>query len=131
MTGQVTSRPRSGTKTREAEVALRVAAVPLALQLVREEVVKPCPVEHIARQDLARASSFQLESPEAVHRPDVEATHSGHRRRPRQPLSRGSKIPAAGRDNPLRHLDRVPPIELSNPPSQSIRVHCRGRYRPR
>ena len=110
---------------REREVPLRVAAVPLTAQPVGDEVVEPRRVEDVARDDLARPAALELERPEAVHRPDVEAAHAGERRRPRQPLRRGPQIPAAGRDDARRDLDRVPPIELGDARPRSVSVRRR------
>jgi hypothetical protein len=97
----------------------------LAARPVGQEVVEPRRVEHVARYDLARPAALELERPEAVHRPDVKAAHSGERRRPRQPLGRMPQVPAAGRDDARRHLDRVPPVELGDAHPRGLSVRRR------
>jgi hypothetical protein len=115
----------SGRARMAREVALRGASVLLTAQPVGDEVVEPRRVEHVAGDDLARPAALELERPEAVHRPDVEAPHSGKRRRPWQPLGRGPQVPTARRHDTLRNLDRVPPIQLGDTRPRSLSVRLR------
>src|SRR5689334_18940499 len=61
----------------ESEVLLRRATEPTAGQSVGDRVVEPVRVGYVTGDDRVRTSSFQLESPKAVHGAYVETTHTG------------------------------------------------------
>jgi hypothetical protein len=94
----------------------------LTAQAVGDEAVEARRVEDIGRDDFSRTATLELECPEAVHRPDVQAAHAGERRWPRHPLGGRPQVPAAGRSNTRRDLDRVPPVELGEARPRGISV---------
>src|SRR5215212_3933214 len=90
---------------------------------VSEEVIEPRRVENIGSHDLTRPAALELERPEAVHRPDVQTTHTLERRRPRQPQGGAAQVPTSGRHQPRLDLYRVPPVELGHPLPRDVDVH--------
>jgi hypothetical protein len=71
--------------------------------------VLPLGIGEIDGDDFTCSTPFQLECPESIHRPDVEAPKAVHGRRPRHPVGGRPQVPPAGRDDTGRDFDHVPP----------------------